>query len=107
MSEPQQGFPNNEDTEGQQGAALPRLSFDFGTAYDLFISLQVLHYPEKFGLRASWAAGVTMLIWIIVETALLGYISLLQPVIAIWSIGIIVLTVSPSVREYLLLPSFS
>lgn len=38
--------------------ASPHLSWDQGTAYDLFISLHVLHEPEKFGLRPSWAAGV-------------------------------------------------
>ncbi|RPI29594.1 MAG: ArsR family transcriptional regulator [Chloroflexota bacterium] len=32
--------------------------WDWGTAYDLFVSLHVLNNPEKFGLRASWAAGV-------------------------------------------------
>ncbi len=36
----------------------PSLNWDLGTAYDLFISLHVLHEPEKFGLRPSWAAGV-------------------------------------------------
>jgi hypothetical protein len=36
----------------------PHLSWDIGTAYDLFLSLGVLHQPEKFGLRPSWAAGV-------------------------------------------------
>jgi len=36
----------------------PRLSWDFGTAYDFFVSLEVLHKPEDFGLRPSWAAGV-------------------------------------------------
>ncbi|MBN1666628.1 MAG: winged helix-turn-helix transcriptional regulator [Anaerolineales bacterium] len=36
----------------------PSLYWDFGTAYDLFASLHVLHEPERFGLRASWAAGV-------------------------------------------------
>lgn len=34
------------------------LSWDWGTAYDFFVSLYVLHQPNKFGLRASWAAGV-------------------------------------------------
>ncbi len=34
------------------------IRWDFGTAYDLFISLKVLHEPASFGLRASWAAGV-------------------------------------------------
>ena len=32
--------------------------WDLGTAYDLFASLTVLHQPDRFGLRASWAAGV-------------------------------------------------
>lgn len=32
--------------------------WDIGTAYDFFISLSVLHDPDKFGLRGSWAAGV-------------------------------------------------
>lgn len=40
------------------GAALPRLAWDIGTGYDLFVSLAALHSPERFGLRASWAAGV-------------------------------------------------
>ena len=36
----------------------PLIQWDIGTAYDLFASLHVLHHPEKFGLRGSWAAGV-------------------------------------------------
>jgi DNA-binding transcriptional ArsR family regulator len=36
----------------------PEISFDLGTAYDFFVSLRVLHDPNKFDLRASWAAGV-------------------------------------------------
>lgn len=36
----------------------PVISWDIGTAYDLFISLYVLHHPERFGLRPPWAAGV-------------------------------------------------
>jgi DNA-binding transcriptional ArsR family regulator len=36
----------------------PLINWDMGTAYDLFASLHVLHHPEKFGLRGSWAAGV-------------------------------------------------
>jgi len=35
-----------------------RLSWDSGSAYDFFVSLEVLHNPDDFGLRASWAAGV-------------------------------------------------
>lgn len=36
----------------------PRLVWDWGTAYDLFMSLRVLYNPTRFGLRAAWAAGV-------------------------------------------------
>jgi DNA-binding transcriptional ArsR family regulator len=36
----------------------PRLTWDSGTAYDFFMSLEVLHHPDEYGLRASWAAGV-------------------------------------------------
>ena len=36
----------------------PRLSWDHGTAYDLFASLYVIHLPADFGLRPSWAAGI-------------------------------------------------
>ena len=38
--------------------ALPRLFWDAGTAYDLFVSLEVLHHPVEYGLRGAWAAGV-------------------------------------------------
>ncbi len=31
---------------------------DVGTAYDLWMSLHVLHHPSDFGLRRPWAAGV-------------------------------------------------
>ena len=36
----------------------PRLIWEYATAYDLLMSIEVLHNPEEFGLRASWAAGV-------------------------------------------------
>lgn len=36
----------------------PTLHWDWGTAYDLFISLMALHDPSHFGLRAAWAAGM-------------------------------------------------
>lgn len=36
----------------------PAVSWDFGTAYELFISLHVLHEPAYFGIRPSYAAGV-------------------------------------------------
>jgi DNA-binding transcriptional ArsR family regulator len=36
----------------------PVIQWEFGTAYEFFISLHVLHEPEYYGIRASWAAGV-------------------------------------------------
>jgi DNA-binding transcriptional ArsR family regulator len=36
----------------------PEIQWDFGTAYELFVSLHVLHEPDYFGIRASYAAGV-------------------------------------------------
>ncbi len=30
----------------------------YGTAYDFFFSLQVLHRPERFNVRPAWAAGM-------------------------------------------------
>ncbi len=45
---------------GEQGNSshTPRLVWDWGSGYELFISLYVLHHPDNFGLRPSWAAGV-------------------------------------------------
>ena len=37
---------------------ISQLTWNFGTAYDLFVSLHVLHEPNRFGIRPSWAAGV-------------------------------------------------
>lgn len=39
-------------------ATTPAISWDWGSAYDLFASIHVLHHPDIVGLRASWAAGV-------------------------------------------------
>ena len=36
----------------------PQFIWDIGTAYDYFISLDVLHEPRRYGLRGNWAAGV-------------------------------------------------
>lgn len=36
----------------------PKIHWDLGTAYELFVSLHVLHEPDYFGIRASWVAGV-------------------------------------------------
>jgi hypothetical protein len=49
---------------------------------------------------ASWAAGVIMLIWITVETVLLGFISFLQPFVMGYGAVIIILTLLPPVRRY-------
>ena len=38
--------------------ASPRLLWDWGTAYDLFVSLEVLHEPAEFDVRRAWAAGM-------------------------------------------------
>jgi DNA-binding transcriptional ArsR family regulator len=44
--------------KGLPGNSLPVVIWDIGTAYDLFISLSVLHEPAKYGLRGAWAKGV-------------------------------------------------
>ncbi len=36
----------------------PKLVWDIGTGYDLFVSLHTLHHPKDFGLRGAWAVGV-------------------------------------------------
>ena len=41
-----------------RASAAPQISWDFGTAFDLFASLYAIFTPTEFGLRASWAAGV-------------------------------------------------
>jgi len=36
----------------------PKVVWDHGTAYDMMVSLAVLHSPADYGLRAAWAAGM-------------------------------------------------
>ena len=36
----------------------PHIIWDKGSAYDFFVSLWIIHRPDDFGLRPSWAAGV-------------------------------------------------
>jgi hypothetical protein len=36
----------------------PQIEWDWGTAYDLFVSLDVLHNPAEYGVRAAWTAGM-------------------------------------------------
>ncbi|MCB0696526.1 MAG: hypothetical protein KDC07_04130 [Chitinophagaceae bacterium] len=47
---------------------------------------------RSFNRRASFMAGGTMLIWIAVQVAMIGYVSWLQPAIAIAGVLVIVLT---------------
>ena len=59
--------------------------------------------PSKsyhWSMALSWAVGVMMLIWITVETLLLGYMSFLQPMVAVWGALIIALTLLTGVRRY-------
>ena len=35
-----------------------KITWDWGTAYDFFCSIRVLHEPGHYGLRPAWAAGV-------------------------------------------------
>ncbi len=49
---------------------------------------------------ASWVAGVILLIWVIIETVLLGYLSFLQPLVAVWGVALIVLTMLAPTRRY-------
>ena len=37
---------------------VPKLLWDLGTAYDLFISLEVLNNPSDFGMSGSWISSV-------------------------------------------------
>lgn len=89
--------------------------FLFVGIFPLFVAYGLLKKPSwswpniinpmkkmHWAWTASWAAGVIMLIWITVETVLLGYLSFLQPVIAVYGIVIIVLTMLPAVRRYYL-----
>lgn len=44
--------------ESTQAAPSTILGWDVGTAYELFVSLHVLHEPERYDLRPSWAAKI-------------------------------------------------
>ncbi len=51
---------------------------------------------------ASWAEGVILLIWIIVEWIMLGYISILQPIVLGWGLLTVILTLLPRVKQHYL-----
>lgn len=44
--------------EEKSSNGFPNILWEWGTVYDLFTSLHVLHHPDRFGLRGAWAAGV-------------------------------------------------
>lgn len=56
--------------------------------------------PQCWAWTASWAAGVITITWIAVETALLGYVSFLQPLIFVWALVLITLSFLPGVRRH-------
>ncbi len=37
---------------------MPKILWDLGTAYDLFISIEVLHNPAEYDLPGAWTAGM-------------------------------------------------
>ena len=43
---------------GKAPARATVVSSDVGTAYELFVSLHVLHEPERYDLRPAWAAKI-------------------------------------------------
>lgn len=49
---------NTSETLTEEKTAAASIQWEFGTAYEMFISLHVLHEPDHYGIRASWAAGV-------------------------------------------------
>jgi DNA-binding transcriptional ArsR family regulator len=46
------------EDRGEGTMSKPHIRWDWGTAYDFFVSLFVLHNPGDYGLRPQWAAGV-------------------------------------------------
>ena len=87
--------------------------FIFVGLYPIFVSYSLIKRPTWDGIdifnpfksfhwawTASLASGLILLIWIIIETLLIGYESFLQPLMAVWGILIIVLTLLPNVKRY-------
>ncbi len=60
----------------------PEYIWDIGTAYDLFTSLDVLHHPDRYGLRGNWAAGVRSRL----PAKKREYLSLINKKVRIWAI---------------------
>ena len=89
--------------------------FLFLGLYSLFVGYGLVRRPpwrwpeainpskdRHWAWASSWALGIIILVWITVETALFGYISFLQPVVAMWGSVIILLSLLPDVRRYYL-----
>lgn len=51
---------------------------------------------------ASWAVGVILLVWIVVEFIMVGYISILQPIVVAWGLITLLLTLLPRVKRHYL-----
>ncbi|OGO07973.1 MAG: hypothetical protein A2Y92_02335, partial [Chloroflexi bacterium RBG_13_57_8] len=64
--------------------------------------LEVINPLKKYhwAWTGSLGVGIILLIWIITETSLLGYISFLQPVMTVWGLLILVVALLPGVRRY-------
>ena len=66
------------------------------------------HWPDALnpwkGYHWSWAAslaaGIIIMLWIIVQYAMLRIYFILQPIIFAWGLAIVLLTVLPPVRRY-------
>ena len=87
--------------------------FLFMGLYPIFVGYSLMKRPTWNGVdiinpfksfhwawTASLASGLILLIWIITETLLIGYESFLQPLMAVWGILIIIITLLPNVKRY-------
>lgn len=59
------------------------------------------HYGAWTGAIVT---GIILIIWIVVQIIMIGYISLLQPVMGIWGALILCLALLPQVRRYYRVP---
>ncbi len=75
------------------GLGLVNLSFKWLRVINPFRQ----HYWAWSGVVGT---GIILLIWIITETALIGYVSILQPVMGAWGALLLCLALLPPVRQY-------
>ncbi len=88
------------------------LLFVFIGLFPLFTAFSLLKRPQWKKLNAinpfkefhwAWvasiAAGIILLIWVLTETALVGYVSFLQPVMGGWGLLLILLSLMPVVKQ--------